>query len=173
MPVGFFDKQGNACLKFHLCGVVHQEPGLEFQGIIDTGFTGFIQLPIQHAFSLKLPLDGTVTVTLADGSSTVCLTVLAKTTFDGETQLGVVSLEAGSQDVLIGMDFLRKFRKSVIITKNEVILLEEDWLDKVRATAAAPSTPEAAVEKDAQAPAGSSSTGEPLASSDPSVSSDK
>ncbi len=57
--IGHYDQQGNACLKFHLCGTKHEAPGLEYTGIIDTGFTGFIQLPIQHAFSLSLPLEGT------------------------------------------------------------------------------------------------------------------
>ena len=39
---GHFDSLGNPCLKFHLCGVAHDLPGLEYVGIIDTGFTGFI-----------------------------------------------------------------------------------------------------------------------------------
>lgn len=134
-PIGHFDADGNACLKFHLCGVAHVEPGLEFSGIIDTGFTGFIQLPIQHAFSLKLPLDGTMTLILADGSSNVCLTALGRTTFDGETVVGVISLEPQSQDILIGMDFLRKFKKSVIIAKNSVVLMEEDWIEKAEEAA--------------------------------------
>jgi len=162
MPAGHFDQLGNACLKFHLCGIRHPEPGLEFEGIIDTGFTGFIQLPIQHAFSLKLPLDGTVSVTLADGSSTVCLTVLARTTFDGETKLGVVSLESNSQEILIGMDFLRKFKKSVIIAKNDVLILEEDWLEKLKSMSA---------EKPTEAETNPSSPTEPAPPSGQSVSS--
>jgi hypothetical protein len=56
---GHFDSLGNPRLKFHLCGVARDPPGLEFEAIIDTGFSGFIQLPMQHAFSLKLPLEGT------------------------------------------------------------------------------------------------------------------
>ena len=50
---GHFDSLGNPSLKFHLCGIAHEEPGLEFEGIIDTGFTGFIQLPLQHALLAK------------------------------------------------------------------------------------------------------------------------
>ena len=57
---GHFDEQGNACVEFHLRGVKHDPPGLPFEGIIDTGFTGFIQLPLQHAMSLGLPLEGTI-----------------------------------------------------------------------------------------------------------------
>lgn len=127
---GHFDQQGNACIKLHICGVAHQEPGVEFEAILDTGFTGFIQLPIQNAFSLKLPLDGTAKYTLADGSSTVCLTALSRVTFDGATVTGVVSLEMQSQEVLVGMDFLRQFKRGLVIAKGLVFLPEEDWLER-------------------------------------------
>lgn len=128
--VGHFDSLGNPCLKFHLCGVAHKEPGLEFTGIIDTGFTGFIQLPLQHAFSLKLPLEGTASYTLADGSQTACLTALAKTTFAGRMEVGVVTLAPGSQDILVGMGFLRQFKLGLMMVKRIVLLLDEEQLER-------------------------------------------
>ena len=109
---GHFDSLGNPCLKFHLCGVAHEEPGLEYDGIIETGFTGFIQLPLQHAFSLKLPLEGTASYTLADGTQTACLIALAKTTFGGKTVNGA----------------------GMIMVKNVVFLLDEDELEKIGTT---------------------------------------
>ena len=127
--VGHFDSLGNPSLKFHLCGVIHQEPGLEFEGIIDTGFTGFIQLPLQHAFSLKLPLEGTASYTLADGNQTACLIALAKTTFAGKKVIGAVTLAPGSQDILVGMGFLRQFKLGIIMVKDKIILLDEEELD--------------------------------------------
>ena len=123
---GHYDTHGNACLKLHLCGVAHQPPGLEFEGIIDTGFTGFIQLPIAHAFSLKLPLEGTASYTLADGSQSTCLTALASTTFSGKTITGVVTLAIGSQDILIGMDFLRQLKLGLFIVTGRVFLIDEE-----------------------------------------------
>lgn len=123
---GHFDSLGNPCLKFHLCGVAHDPPGLEFEAIIDTGFSGFIQLPMQHAFSLKLPLEGTSSYVLADGSRGTSLTALAHTTFGGTTVLGVVSLTPGSLDVLVGMDFLRRFKLGLIMTKGTIVLSDED-----------------------------------------------
>jgi len=128
---GHFDSRGNACLKLHLCGVAHEEPGVEFEGIIDTGFTGFIQLPIQHAFSLKLPLEGTAQYTLADGSQTVCLTALARTTCAGKKEVGVVTLAMGSQDILIGMEFLRRLRFGLMIFKSAVTLIDEVEVDDI------------------------------------------
>jgi predicted aspartyl protease len=122
---GHFDSLGNPCLKFHLCGVAHDPPGLEFEAIIDTGFSGFIQLPMQHAFSLKLPLEGTSSYVLADGSRGTSLTALAHTTFGGTTVLGVVSLTPGSLDVLAGMDFLRRFKLGLVMTKGTIVLTDD------------------------------------------------
>lgn len=129
--VGHFDSLGNPSLKFHLCGVIHKEPGLEFEGILDTGFTGFIQLPIQHAFSLKLPLESTASYTLADGSQTACLIALARTTFAGKAVTGAVTLAPGSQDILVGMAFLRQFKLGIIMVKNTIVFIDEEELEQM------------------------------------------
>lgn len=129
--VGHFDKLGNPCLKFYLCGVAHALPGLEFVGIIDTGFTGFIQLPIQHAFSLKLPLEGTSSYILADGSHGVALTALARTTFGDKTRNGVVSLAPGSQDILVGMDFMRQFKLGMLMMTGQIVLVDEEEIERL------------------------------------------
>ncbi len=126
---GHFDSLGNPCLTFSLCGVAHELPGLEYAGIIDTGFTGFIQLPLQHAFSLKLPLEGTASYTLADGSQGTCLTALASTTFGGQTKVGVVTLAPGSQDILVGMAFLRQFKLGMIMVTDRILLIDEEELE--------------------------------------------
>lgn len=131
--VGHFDSLGNPCLKFHLCGVAHEPPGLEFEGIIDTGFTGFIQVPIQNAFSLKLPLEGTSSYILADGSRGVYLTALARTTFGGKTHVGAVSLAPGSQDILVGMDFMRQFKLGIIVMTKLILLVDEDEIERINA----------------------------------------
>lgn len=165
--IGFFDQQGNACLKFHLCGVNHDEPGLEFSGIIDTGFTGFLQVPIQHAFSLGLPLNGTVSATLADASQVTCLTALGRTTFAKQTLVGVVMLEFQSQDILIGMDFLRQFKASLVIAKGHVVLFDEDWIEK--ALSANSSHQAAPGPSQPGAPAGNGAADSDAAAATPSV----
>ena len=129
---GHFDDLGNPCLKFHLCGVAHEEPGLEFTGIIDTGFTGFIQLPLASAFSLRLPLATTAAYTLADGSQGAYLIALAKTTFAEKKVVGAVSLTPGSQDVLIGMGFLRQFKLGMIMLKDVVVMIDEEELEQIQ-----------------------------------------
>ncbi len=139
--IGHFDKSGNACLEFHLCGTKHDEPGVEYSGIIDTGFTGFIQLPLQHAFSLGLPSESTVTVQYADGSKSVCLTALAKVTFADKLETGVVILAPNANDILIGMDFLRRFNLGLFVSKKKVVVIPEDALEEIQKKASPLDTP--------------------------------
>lgn len=80
--IGHFDQQGNPCLNLHICGIKHESPGLQFECIIDTGFTGFLQIPLSVAMGLSLPLQGTQNVILADDSTLVMLTALASVTLD-------------------------------------------------------------------------------------------
>ena len=127
--IGHYDQQGNACIKLHLCGVKHDPPGLEFEGVIDTGFTGFIQLPLSKALALSLPLEGTNSVTLADGSQLVMLTAMARATLLGEAEYGVVLLSMTTDEVLLGMDFLRRFDRMLVVSrKMGVVLMDEEEL---------------------------------------------
>lgn len=94
-------------------------PREEYKGIIDTGFTGFLQLPLHEGFAPGLPLEGTLTATLADGTSTGMLVAHAVVTFAGKTESGLVCLAPGTDAVLIGMDFLRHFRKCLMIVPSD------------------------------------------------------
>ena len=128
--IGHYDEQGNACLKVHLCGIRHEPPGIEFEAIIDTGFTGFIQLPLANALQLSLPLEGTNIVTLADGSSSAMLTAVCFATLKGRTEEGVVLLAMNASPILVGMDFLRRFERALVVSKKVgVRLIDEDKFD--------------------------------------------
>jgi predicted aspartyl protease len=126
--LGHFDAHGNACLKFHLCGVRHEPPGIEYTGIIDTGFTGFVQLPLAAAIELALPLEGTTTVTLADGSTAAKLTAQAEVTLFSESEYGTVIIEFHSPEILIGMDFLRRFKRGLVVSRQVIGLVPESEL---------------------------------------------
>jgi predicted aspartyl protease len=144
MVTGHLDKGGNACLKFHLAGTFHAVPGVELSGIIDSGFTGFLQIPAAYAFQLGVPLFGTTSQTLANGAQVTCLTALATATLGGRTEVGVVTIEFSSQDILIGMDFLRTFKMALIVSSSAVILVEEEELQKLSdQLTESPPTPEA------------------------------
>ena len=45
--------------------------------------------------------------------------------------IGAVSLAPGSQDILIGMGFLRQFKLGIIMVKNSVLLIDQEELEKI------------------------------------------
>jgi predicted aspartyl protease len=100
----------------------------EFDAIVDTGFTGFISMPMKDAIPLGLILSGTTSTTLADGRSSHKLTALGTATVGEESNLGVVllSLGSGPSDVLVGMEFLRAFNKTLFVREQRVELVDTD-----------------------------------------------
>lgn len=83
--------------------------------MVDTGFSGFLSLPILKAFPLGLLLSGTMGITLADGSTHARLTARGMLYFDGAQKVGLILLEWQNTDILLGMDFLIKFRKQLTV----------------------------------------------------------
>jgi len=98
---------------------------VEFDAILDTGFTGFICMPLLRALPLGLMLYGTTSVELADGSSSWKLTAKGMAEVEGEKRVGVVVLEPSANDILLGMAFLRSFQKALFVTQNLVFLVDE------------------------------------------------
>lgn len=132
IATGFFDSLGNPCLKFHLAGMFKNKPGVEFEAVLDTGFSGFLSLPLIRAFPLGLPLVGTSSFTLADGSNSACLTASGVLTVGDKSETGLVVLETASKDALLGMDFLRTFKLALVVTREEVVLVDESVIDPIR-----------------------------------------
>ena len=67
------------------------------------------------AFPIGLLLSGTMSVTLADRSIQHELTCLGSAAMDTEAKVGLILIEPQGEQVLLGMDFLRKFEKKLII----------------------------------------------------------
>ena len=59
---------------------------MKYEGIIDTGFSGFIKLPMDVGIRLSLPLEGAKYGTLADESQIKMLTASADVTVGEETK---------------------------------------------------------------------------------------
>ena len=87
----------------------------ELRCLIDTGFTGFLSIPILQAFPIGLILHSTSSVTLADGSVSAKLVCLGMAHLENEENIGLIIIEPSSRQVLLGMDFLIKFNKKLII----------------------------------------------------------
>src|SRR5580700_5254995 len=92
--------------------------------VIDSGFDGFLSLPILQAFPIGLLLLGTMTLTLADGSMHQKLCCLGNVEFGGEKQSGTIIIDGTSTIALVGIDFIRTFRRRLVIDPiNRTVLL--------------------------------------------------
>ena len=76
-------------------------------------------MPIVNAFPLGLLLAGTTSVTLADGKSAPLLTATGRVEIGDQSEIGVVILQGGASDILLGMDFLAKFGRVLFIHPNK------------------------------------------------------
>ncbi len=125
---GYFANSGSPALKATISGPFTD--GLEYEGIIDTGFTGFLSIPIIEGIRLGLVLHGTTKVSFADGSDNYRLTARAMVEVHGNKKVGVAILEPSSNEILIGMDFLRLFKRALFVSHDLVTLVNEDDLMK-------------------------------------------
>lgn len=127
--IGSFDSKGNAVVKLSVRGV-HKDLAQEFDAIIDTGFTGFLAMPLVKAFPLGLILFGETSLTLADSSVIHRLSALGIGVFGDEESHGVIILEPNSTDILVGMDFLRRFKKALIVSEDGVVLVDQQIVEQ-------------------------------------------
>jgi predicted aspartyl protease len=130
ITAGFFDPDGNPSVAISLSGLRNSQP-VNFTAIVDTGFSGFVSMPLVEAFPLGLPLVGTTGVILADGSNQTKLVAEAVAKVGERIRTGLVILEEASTDILVGMDFLRAFEAALLMTRTELALLDESQFQKM------------------------------------------
>ena len=120
---GFFSENGHPIIPIEVYGY-SKEVAQNFDAMLDTGFSGFLSLPLVHALKVGLILASTASFTLADGSTDHTLLCYGSIKMSGGEQIGLISISKGS-DVLLGMDFLRKFNKKLYLDcAGDVVKLE-------------------------------------------------
>ncbi len=102
-------------------------------------------MPLIKAFPLGLVLTGTTGLTLADGSTHPRLTAWGLASVEGEEQDGLIILEPNSDEVLLGMDFLRKFQKALHVNPiTNAVTMVDDTPDHAPDPASPPDDPDKA-----------------------------
>lgn len=125
--LGHYDAKGSPCLSLTLYGAKKLSDGIKCDGLIDTGFSRFIQLPFKLACSLGVPLDGINAFVLANGEKIYMLMALVQAEFAGQKKVGAASISfAASDEILIGMEFLRLFGVSLLVSKDSISLINEE-----------------------------------------------
>lgn len=121
---GIFDELGHPHFSIEVFGV-SKKSKVKIDVMFDTGFTGFLNLPLALCLQTGLVLYSTTSYKLADGrsSSTIlCLGTIIVS--EGNEITGAISIDFNTNEALMGMEFLRKIKGRLQIdTSNQKVKL--------------------------------------------------
>jgi clan AA aspartic protease len=100
----------------------NNKPMQMVEALIDTGFTGFLSLPLSMIESLGLPWIFSDSVTLGDGSEVIFQMYRAIVIWDG--QFKVVDVAASESEPLLGMSLLYGFKLQVEAVERGTVTIE-------------------------------------------------
>ena len=131
--IGYTRPDGTPVFRITIQGVLSARH--DFEAVLDTGFTGFVSMPLMDAFPLGLVLSGTESVLFANGAEENRLTAYGTVTVGPKSHKGAILLEPDSGEVLIGIQMLRNFNLSFLIdpVSNVVKLFDETMTKRVLA----------------------------------------
>jgi clan AA aspartic protease len=98
------------------------KPRQMVEALIDTGFTGFLSLPLSMIESLELPWIFSDSVTLGDGSEVIFQMYRAIVIWDG--QFKVVDVAASESEPLLGMSLLYGFKLQIEAVERGTVTIE-------------------------------------------------
>jgi clan AA aspartic protease len=101
--------------------------------LVDTGFTGFVQLPERRAQELGLALQAVSEAQYADGRTGTIPLAWAKVTLGPEVREGFAHIQRGSDEVIVGVELLRVFQKIFVLSITESLVLLVDALADLQA----------------------------------------
>ncbi len=87
--------------------------------IVDTGFTGFLQIPLAIGISCNLALWSISTSILADGSRVRNLQCFGKIRFGNKELANILTLSDTGNDCLLGVQFLQELKGEFILSHAE------------------------------------------------------
>ena len=84
--------------------------------VVDTGFDGFLQVPLAEGIKANLMLWSVGGAKLADGRIVKNLQCFGSVKFGGKTVTGIITLTETGTDCLIGMEFLSGLEMDVSLS---------------------------------------------------------
>lgn len=98
----------------------------EYEAVLDTGFTGFLSMPLEQAKLVGLEPHATMPMRYADGLTFTRFVSKGSVSIEQETRTGLIILEPKSDELLLGMNFLRLYNRALIVSRLAVVLVEEE-----------------------------------------------
>jgi clan AA aspartic protease len=93
------------------------------EALIDTGFSGFLSLPLFMIESMGLPWIFSDSVTLGDGSEAIFQMYQATVIWNGQFKL--VDVAASESEPLLGMSLLYGFKLQVEAVERGIVIIEK------------------------------------------------
>ncbi len=109
-----------AVIAIHLVSTNGQTTTLD--AIVDTGFNGFLTLPLPEIARLGFAYQGNMEAVLGDGSDTMMDMFLGAVRWEGQLREGTVLAAEGTP--LVGMDLLSGSRLCLDITDGGAVTIE-------------------------------------------------
>lgn len=101
-------------------------PIVTVEAIVDTGFSGFMQIPISTARELRLRRAGTVTAQLADGKVLpMPVAHISARLGNGEKVSGVAQVSPG-RVMLVGMEFLQYYKAVLTVSHSNGVVIGQE-----------------------------------------------
>ncbi len=120
MIIGSVNANREATIRLILHGT--QGQAQEIEVIIDTGFTGFLTLPLPLIASLGLPWRGPAQAVLADGSLHLFDVYAATVIWDGQAR--TVEIDAADSEPLVGMSLIYGYDLRIQAVDGGTVTLE-------------------------------------------------
>jgi clan AA aspartic protease len=99
--------------------------------VIDTGFVGFLSIPLEYALALELPLMSIDDFRMADGRTTSLYSARAYVQIGERCRRVRAILQPQSSEVLVGVALLRALNLALLLTRDKVLLLDQDSIEDI------------------------------------------
>jgi clan AA aspartic protease len=104
-------------------------PSHFMDALIDTGFTGFVQLPERRAQDLGLTPGAVAEVEYADGRTGTIPLAWARVSLGRDAREELIHIQRGNEEVIVGVELLRIFRKILVLSIADRLVMLVDTFD--------------------------------------------